>query len=112
MGHQPIVPRSCAACPISMTSLPRSVCALADMAVPIRYSAGTLIFVEGDPCAGLYLIEEGIVKISRFSKDGREYILHLSHRGRHLQRCRRVRWAGKPGQRNRAYRCSPLAYLA
>ena len=55
--------------------------ALADIAVPICYSAGTLIFVEGEPCAGLYLIEDGIVKISRFSKDGREFILHLSHPG-------------------------------
>jgi CRP/FNR family transcriptional regulator len=54
---------------------------LADIAVPICYSAGTLVFVEGEPCAGLYLIEDGIVKISRFSKDGREFILHLSHPG-------------------------------
>ena len=53
------------------------ISALADAASPLRCTAGALIFVEGEPCAGLFLIEEGAVKISRFSKDGREYTLHM-----------------------------------
>lgn len=42
-----------------------------------RYSAGALIFIEGDPVAGLFLVEEGTVKICRHSKDGREQTLGL-----------------------------------
>lgn len=51
--------------------------ALASVGTPRRASAGETIFIEGDPVAGLYLIETGAVRISRFSKDGREYTLHL-----------------------------------
>ena len=36
---------------------------------------------EGEPVAGLYLVAEGIVKISRYSSEGREHILHLIHAG-------------------------------
>ncbi len=46
-----------------------------------RYPAQATIFLEGEPTAGLYLVVEGTVKISRFSKEGREQILHLIHRG-------------------------------
>lgn len=54
---------------------------LAAVASARRYAAGEVIFLEGDPAAGLYLVASGTVKISRFSKDGREYILHLQHVG-------------------------------
>lgn len=48
---------------------------------PRSYRAGTIIFLEGEPTAGLFIVERGMVKISRFSKDGREYILHMVTRG-------------------------------
>ena len=51
--------------------------ALAQAAVQGSYAAGTMIFNEGDATAGLFLIETGQVKISRYAKDGREYILHM-----------------------------------
>jgi CRP/FNR family transcriptional regulator len=57
---------------------------LAEMVARARrraYPAQATIFLEGDPVAGLYLVVEGVVKISRFSKEGREQILHLIHRG-------------------------------
>jgi CRP/FNR family cyclic AMP-dependent transcriptional regulator len=44
-------------------------------------SAGELIFCEGDPVAGVFIIEQGTIKICRFSKDGREHILHILQRG-------------------------------
>lgn len=50
---------------------------LARVATPSRFSAGEAIFWEDEPVAGLYLIAEGVVKICRFAKDGREHILHL-----------------------------------
>ena len=60
---------------------PQVVEALAAAASCRNYAAGELIFNEGDPCAGLFLIERGVIKITRFAKDGREHILHLLHRG-------------------------------
>jgi len=55
--------------------------ALADAAICQRYSQGASIFLEGDPTAGMFLVELGVVKISRVSLEGREYIMHLPERG-------------------------------
>jgi CRP-like cAMP-binding protein len=55
--------------------------ALAAAAAPRKYAAGELIFDEGAPVTGLFIIESGIVKITRYSKEGREHILHLLHPG-------------------------------
>jgi CRP/FNR family transcriptional regulator len=40
-----------------------------------------LIFLEGDPGEGLFIIKQGRVKISKCSVDGREQILHLLKEG-------------------------------
>ena len=48
---------------------------LVGSAVRRSYGAGAVLFVEGDPVVGFYLIESGSVKISRVSLDGREHIL-------------------------------------
>ena len=55
--------------------------ALADVCSPYSYGAGEVVFLEGGPVSGLYVVEEGIVKISRFSKEGREHIFHLATPG-------------------------------
>lgn len=55
--------------------------ALASMASVYHYAAGTVIFNEGEPVAGLFLVEQGTVKICRFSKDGREQTLHFIQPG-------------------------------
>lgn len=44
-------------------------------------AAGTMIFCEGDPTAGFYIIERGSVKVSRFTAEGREHILSIFGRG-------------------------------
>jgi CRP/FNR family transcriptional regulator len=46
-----------------------------------RYAPGEIIFLEGEPTAGLFLVEAGDVRISRYSREGREYILNVFHRG-------------------------------
>ncbi|MCO6451813.1 MAG: Crp/Fnr family transcriptional regulator [Caldilineales bacterium] len=51
--------------------------ALAATASQQKYGEGAVIFLEGEPVSGLFLIEAGTVKISRVSREGREYILHL-----------------------------------
>lgn len=40
-----------------------------------RYQAGELIFLEGDPVAGLHLVVEGLGKVYRLSEGGREHIM-------------------------------------
>ncbi len=40
------------------------------------YQSGEMIFMEGDPCAGLFLIQTGLVKIYKLSAEGREQTLH------------------------------------
>lgn len=51
--------------------------ALARVAVRRRYDAGQMIFVEGEPCSGLFIVERGRVKIFKLSPGGREQILHI-----------------------------------
>lgn len=50
---------------------------LSQRAVERRYSPGEMLFWEGDPCAGVFLIVEGCVKIFRTSPGGRELMLAL-----------------------------------
>lgn len=55
--------------------------ALAAAAVCRRYSQGETIFLEGEPTAGMFIVERGVVKISKLSTEGREYIMHLVEPG-------------------------------
>lgn len=54
---------------------------LSDRAVTKRFRAGELIFSEGDPCAGLYVIESGDVRIFKTSAGGREQVLTIERAG-------------------------------
>ena len=38
---------------------------------------GTVLFAEGAPYRGMYVVIEGTVKVSRISADGKETVLHL-----------------------------------
>lgn len=60
---------------------PAIVEALANVATPRRYAAGTVIFTEGDLDNALYMVEEGTVKICRYSKEGREQTLNTFSSG-------------------------------
>ncbi len=51
--------------------------ALAQVAVPRRYARGQIVFLEGEPCAGLFVIAAGGVKIFKLSAQGREQIVQL-----------------------------------
>jgi CRP/FNR family transcriptional regulator len=50
---------------------------IASQAVMQTFQQGQLIFLEGDPCVGLRLIERGGVKVFKLSPEGVEHILHL-----------------------------------
>jgi CRP/FNR family transcriptional regulator len=46
-----------------------------------KYAVGELIFGEGDPCAGLYVVLSGNVRIFKSSAGGREQVLSIDGPG-------------------------------
>ncbi len=54
---------------------------VANSLVKRRLESGQIGFLEGEPCAGLYLIVSGQAKIYRLSADGREQVLALLNPG-------------------------------
>lgn len=57
---------------------------LADRALSRQYQPGEMIFSEGDPCEGLYVVQTGSVKIFNTSASGREQVLHIEKAGNTL----------------------------
>jgi hypothetical protein len=55
---------------------------LAQRAVlPRRYTASEIVFGEGEPCSGLYVVESGHVRIFKSSPNGREQVLSIDGPG-------------------------------
>jgi len=54
---------------------------LAERAVARNYTKGEMLFTEGDPCTGLFVIESGHVRIFKSSPNGREQILAVEGPG-------------------------------
>ena len=54
---------------------------LAQRAVPRHFSPGETVFSEGEPCAGLYVVESGHVRIFKSSAGGREQVLSIDGPG-------------------------------
>lgn len=54
---------------------------LAQHAVSRHYAPGQLIFSEGDPCGGMYVVESGHVRIFKSSANGREQVLNIDGPG-------------------------------
>jgi CRP/FNR family transcriptional regulator, cyclic AMP receptor protein len=54
---------------------------LAERAVPRNYRKGELLFTEGDPCTGLFVVESGRVRIFKCSSNGREQVLAVEGPG-------------------------------
>lgn len=57
---------------------------LADHAISREYQAGEIIFSEGDPCEGLYVVQTGSVRIFNTSSNGRERVLLIEGAGNSL----------------------------
>lgn len=47
----------------------------------LAFDRGQIIFLEGDPCQGLYVVKEGQVRIFKTSPDGREQVLLIARPG-------------------------------
>lgn len=54
---------------------------LSERAVPRSYVKGDLIFTEGDPCTGLFVVESGHLRIFKSSPGGREQVLSVEGPG-------------------------------
>ena len=54
---------------------------LAQRAVPRKFSAGEIVFSEGDACTGMYVVESGHVRIFKTSSGGREQVLSIDGPG-------------------------------
>jgi len=54
---------------------------LAQRALPRHYLAGEIIFGEGEPCSGLYVVKSGHVRIFKSSASGREQVLSIDGPG-------------------------------
>jgi CRP/FNR family transcriptional regulator len=54
---------------------------LALRAVPRHYTPGEMVFSEGEPCSGLYVVESGHIRIFKSSADGREQVLNIDGPG-------------------------------
>jgi CRP/FNR family transcriptional regulator len=54
---------------------------LAQRTVPRRFSTAETVFSEGEPCAGLYVVESGHVRIFKSSAGGREHVLSIEGPG-------------------------------
>jgi CRP/FNR family cyclic AMP-dependent transcriptional regulator len=54
---------------------------LSQRAIPRAYGKGEIVFTEGDPCTGLFVIESGQVRIFKSSPSGREQVLAVEGPG-------------------------------
>jgi len=54
---------------------------LSQRAVPRRFAPGEIVFGEGEPCQGLYVVETGHVRIFKSSSGGREHVLSVDGAG-------------------------------
>jgi len=53
------------------------IASITQLLIERRYEAGEMLCWEGDPCAGMFLIVQGTVKIFRTSQSGRELVIGL-----------------------------------
>jgi CRP/FNR family transcriptional regulator len=58
-----------------------TLAAVARAGLERRYQGGELIFLEGDPSAGLHLVAEGLCKVYHVSAGGREQVLAILEPG-------------------------------
>ncbi len=56
--------------------------ALAEASQPKLYRKGEILFLEGEPCPGLFVVHSGAVKIFKTSIEGREQVLTVESEGR------------------------------
>ena len=66
--------------------------ALAQRAVERQFAPDEMLFWEGEPCTGIFLLTQGSVKIFKTSQGGREMMLALEDGAFHRGGAAAVRW--------------------
>ncbi len=46
-----------------------------------KYQRGETIFLDGDACAGIFIVGEGAVRIYKNAPSGKQHVLHLAYTG-------------------------------
>jgi CRP/FNR family transcriptional regulator len=54
---------------------------VAHIATKRTYVKGEVLFTEGEPASGFFLLATGSVKLSKISSDGKEKVLHFAYAG-------------------------------
>lgn len=67
--------------PIFAELTPAQMAFLTQRVVAKQFAAGELIFAEGDPCTGMYVVERGYIRIFKSSPGGREQVLSIDGPG-------------------------------
>jgi len=73
--------RALAAVPYLVELPAQDIQALAREARLLRAGKGKILFEEGTPCRGLYVIAAGRVRVTKLSPGGREQVLHAEREG-------------------------------
>lgn len=60
---------------------PATLKTVARSATRREYETGQVVFWEGEPCAGLYVVQDGWLKVVKLSADGREQVLRVVGKG-------------------------------
>lgn len=55
--------------------------AIAKTAIQRTFAEEQVVFLEGEPCVGLYLVDSGWLKAVKVSPDGREQVVHFLGQG-------------------------------
>jgi CRP/FNR family transcriptional regulator len=73
----------------------RELAMVQQIAARKEFRKGDILFHEGDPSRGFYIVVSGSVKIYRVSPDGRERVLHVVEAG-DLRREKRIQATDLP----------------
>jgi CRP/FNR family transcriptional regulator len=75
------IARSLAACSFFSRVEAASLKRLIAMAVRREFAKGDVIFRDGDPAPGVFIVEKGLVRVYKLAPSGKEHVLHLAGPG-------------------------------